>query len=114
MAEFPYLVYPKIVPYKVRLSEELIEDATEFTQSLGDLMSRATTELLAQKEAWLLETMRTLGVSLDEFARDYIIEEYPSEITNVAKSVFESEGIFQIRQNYRIKRKTDKDRERGL
>lgn len=80
-----------------------IEDTTQW----------AVAEMTAQLEAYLRGVMQALGVTVEEFARDYTLEEWPIE-TQLLEESFSDDVMFRVRQQYRVRRKTDEELALGV
>ena len=72
--------------------------------AIEEQMREASQDLANQQEKYLREVIAALGITVEEFARDYYIEEHPSETTVLPLS---NDLIFFVRQKFRVRRKTN-------
>jgi hypothetical protein len=74
-------------------------------------MLSLTQSLVYEKEEmlnqYLASALKHLDITIEEFARDYVLEEYPV----VIESVLGEDYRIVIKQNFRIRLKTDEERQ---
>lgn len=73
--------------------------------------------VLFDKEDWLntlLESvMDTYGLTIDEFARDWIVEEHPLEIQSVSGHLT-NDYTFTVRQQFKVRLKTEEEKQLAI
>lgn len=65
------------------------------------------------KEEWLEAMVRASSLSPEEFSRDYVLEEYPIEITRIDDILDNrvTAAKFTVNQNFRVRPKTNEERQ---
>jgi hypothetical protein len=71
---------------------------------IDSLVSRAAMHASEQLEAYLRSQVAALGITAEEFMRDYEIEEWPLQ-TSIAEDFLGGMTTVRLRHEYKIKRK---------
>lgn len=104
--------FPKIEhPDKARIYSQT-EDIQ--AQLKLDILSRPIEDayrgLINQQEAYLRHVFEQLGVSLEYFVANYVLEYDDVKFTEKSNSVLDNEYLYQVRQTVRIRRKTPEEK----
>lgn len=75
---------------------------------LENASAKAAREIAAQMDQYLKDQMDALGLSIEEFARLYTIEEYPFE-THYLDDRMSETVTYRVSQKVRVRRKTDEE-----